>query len=375
MVKILHIADVHLDAPFSLFDVEKAQARRNELRGTFTSIMMYAKMKEADIVIIAGDLFDSDYVTKDTLSLIISQFEDNKNCRFVITPGNHDPFTPTGAYAKTKFPDNVYIFDDENIKRISFDELGVDIYGFAFTSAEHIENPLLSSVYADKNKINILALHTDMAKGGKDAPVSADDIARTGADYAALGHIHAGSEIKRAGDTYYAYSGCPEGRSFDECGIKGGIFITAENENGKKKLTFERPRFCKRHYEKITVDISGCTTHEQMCAEIKKKISPLGYGKDTLLRIKLEGVISPEARLDADKTDPAELGVFYAEIKDTSVPLLDYKELKEDISIKGALFRELLPKLGSEDERERRIASLALRYGLSALTGAEITDF
>ena len=63
MPKILHIGDIHLDSPFSLFDVEKSQARRQELRGTFTSIMMYAKLKNADIVLICGDLFDSEFVT------------------------------------------------------------------------------------------------------------------------------------------------------------------------------------------------------------------------------------------------------------------------------------------------------------------------
>ena len=117
MPKILHIGDIHLDSPFSLLDVEKSQARRNELRGTFTSIMMYAKMKEADVVIIAGDLFDSEFVTRETMSLIVSQFAGNPNCRFVITPGNHDPATPKSAYLKTKFPENVYIFKNENIEK------------------------------------------------------------------------------------------------------------------------------------------------------------------------------------------------------------------------------------------------------------------
>ena len=43
-------------------------------------------------------------------------------------------------------------------------------------------------------------------------------------DYIALGHIHKFSGIKRIGNTYYAYSGCPEGRGFDEEGDKGIIF-------------------------------------------------------------------------------------------------------------------------------------------------------
>ena len=86
MAKILHIADVHLDSPFSLLDPQKSQARRNELRGTFTSAMMYAKMEKYDIVIIAGDLFDCEFVTRETMDLITSQFAANPDCKFVIAP-------------------------------------------------------------------------------------------------------------------------------------------------------------------------------------------------------------------------------------------------------------------------------------------------
>lgn len=376
MPRILHIADIHLDSPFSLFDAKKAQVRRNELRGTFTSVMMYAKMRETDIVIIAGDLFDSDFVTKETMNLIVSQFEENPSCRFVITPGNHDPATSQGPYLKTKFPDNVYIFKNENIERISFDDIGVDVYGFAYTSEKYEGNPLERPIIPDENKINIFVAHTDIS-GNKSTycPLSERDIAKCGCDYAALGHIHAGSEIKKSGNTKFAYSGCPEGRSFDECGVKGGIFITAENDGGVKKLSFERPRFCKRRYEKAEIDVSGLLTHEDMCSEIKKKITEKGYGKDTLLRVKLTGIVSPEARFSPEKTDSSELGLFYVEVSDNTLPLLDFEELKNDISIKGALFRELLPKLKSEDEHERKIASMALKYGLSALTGSEIIDF
>lgn len=375
MPKILHIADVHLDSPFSLFDVKKAQVRRNELRGTFTSIMMYAKTRETDIVIIAGDLFDSEFVTKDTVNLIVSQFEDNPSCKFVITPGNHDPITLQSAYMKTKFPDNVYIFSSEELEKISFDDIGVDVYGYAFTSKEYMKNPLEKRVKLDMEKINILAAHTDLGKGEGYAPFSAQDVENIGFDYAALGHVHAGSEIKRAGNSYYAFCGCPEGRSFDECGVKGGIFINVETDGGEKKFSFERPRFCKRRYEMTDVDLSSMSTNDEMYAEIKKKIVSQGYGKDTLLRVRLTGLVAPTARFETDKIDPSELGLFYIEISDNTLPLLDYEELKNDISIKGALFRELLPRLQSDDEKERKIASMALKYGLSALTGADIIDF
>ena len=55
-----------------------------------------------------------------------------------------------------------------------------------------------------------------------------------------------------------------------------------------------------------------------------------------------------------------------------TLPLLDYGELENDISIRGAVFRELLPGLESDDEAERKTAALALKYALAALSGNEI---
>jgi DNA repair exonuclease SbcCD nuclease subunit len=373
MPKILHIGDIHLDSPFSLLDVEKSQARRNELRGTFTSIMMYAKMKEADVVIIAGDLFDSEFVTRETMSLIVSQFAGNPDCRFVITPGNHDPATPKSAYLKTKFPENVYIFKNENIEKISFDDIGVDIYGFAYTQEAYEKNPLENPIETDKSKINILAAHADLTnRKSVYCPMKEWDFAVSGFDYVALGHIHAGREIEKIGETYYAYCGCPEGRSFDECGVKGGIFINAEKKDGVFKIDFERPRFCKKRYEKTEVDVSGMSTREEALAAIKKAVTENGLGRDTLLRAKLCGVVSPAAAFDAESISAQDAGVFYIEVEDLTRPLLDYDELNGDITIKGALFRELLPKLESRDEQERKLASLALKYALAALAGDEI---
>ena len=115
MPKIIHTADIHLDAPFSLFDVQKAQVRKNELRGTFSSLILLAKTEKADIMILAGDLFDSGFVTKETTSLLISQFASVPECRFVIVPGNHDFISSRSPYKKELFPPNVYIFEDERI--------------------------------------------------------------------------------------------------------------------------------------------------------------------------------------------------------------------------------------------------------------------
>lgn len=375
MPKIIHTADIHLDAPFSLLDVQKAQVRKNELRGTFASLILYAKTEKADLVIISGDLFDSGFVTKETTALLISKFASFPDCKFVIAPGNHDFISSRSPYKKEVFPPNVYIFEDEHLGRFSFDDIGVDVYGFAYTSEKYTENPLIAPISLDRRKINILAAHCDLVGRSDCCPLTPADLARSGFDYAALGHIHKGGEVKLAGGTYYAYSGCPEGRSFDECGVKGVIVCDMSKEAGRLSAGFASRRICRRYYERLTIDITGVSTHSELCERVRAAVLEKGYGADVLLRVSLTGRISPEVSLSPDKLSAQAVGVYYLEVKDESVPLLDYEELKNDISIRGAFFRELLPRLESEDEEERRIAAEALRYGLAALDGGDVVDF
>mgnify|MGYP003494412719 CR=1 FL=1 len=94
-----------------------------------------------------------------------------------------------------------------------------------------------------------------------------------------------------------------------------------------------------------------------------------------MLRLRLIGRISPEIALNMKLLTAQAFGLFYLEVENDSVPLLNYDDLKNDISIRGALFRELLPMLESENEEERQLASNALRLGLAALDGEDVVDF
>ena len=375
MAKIIHTADIHLDAPFSLLDVQKAQVRKNELRETFTSIVQLAESEQADIMIIAGDLFDSGFVTKETAELLLNLFSSVPKCKFVIAPGNQDYIWGRSLYRKENFPKNVYIFDKEEISCFSFPEIGVDVYGYAFTSESYIANPLEKKIPLQRSKINILAAHADISGKSKYAPVFVSDIAKSGFDYIAFGHIHPGGKVQNAGNTYYAYSGCPEGRSFDECGTKGVVIAELTKNSAQLTANFRNHRTCKRHYEKITVDITGVASQEALADCVKQAIEAEGFGMDVLLRVRLIGKISPETILYPQKLEASAFGIFYLEVEDFSVPLLNYEELKNDISVRGAFFRELLPLLQGDNEAERRTAADALRYGLAALDGKDLIDF
>ena len=224
MVKILHTGDVHLDSPFTLEDPSRSRARRSELRTAFSSMISYIKTSGIELCLIAGDLLDNDFVTKDTLAFLLREFASAPDCRFVISPGNHDPYTETSAYAKAEFPENVYIFKTPECRKIEFEDLGCDVYGYAFTSHFMERNPMIGVTPDRSDRINILCAHGDTSSPiSKYCPITERDILDSGFDYIALAHIHNSAGVMREGDTTYAYCGCLEGRDYSESGHKGAI--------------------------------------------------------------------------------------------------------------------------------------------------------
>lgn len=67
MIKFLHAADLHLDAPFSALSPEQAAARRQEQRALLTDLAEAANAQDCDVVLLAGDLFDSSSASEQTL--------------------------------------------------------------------------------------------------------------------------------------------------------------------------------------------------------------------------------------------------------------------------------------------------------------------
>ena len=377
MVKVLHCADLHLDAPFVCGDARKSELRRNELISSFSNMMNYVKMNGVDIVLISGDFFESANVTRDTIALVQREFAENPLCKFVISPGNHDPYTADGVYGRMEFPSNVYIFNSRSVSCFSFEDLNTDVYGYAFTSKELEYNPFANMKPSSNSRINLLCAHGEITTSKQGTcPITVDDMKNSGFDYIALGHIHAGYEkVEKANDTFYAYSGCLEGRDFGECGIKGAFVCEFEKDRCELKADFRKLRFCKRHYEVEKINVFGANNISDILPEVKRVVEEKQYNRDTLLRVILEGDISPELVISNSAFSSVSEQLFYLEVVNNTRPFLDIESLENDPTIRGAFYEKLKPLLESEDENERKVAYMALKYGLSALGGNNVVDF
>ena len=373
MLKLLHIADLHLDSPFKNTSYNKSVRLRQLQRDVFSSALSFADSENCSAILISGDLFDSEFYTSDTVSFLSDSFRKYPSMKFIITPGNHDPYRHGSPYKTIRFPENVFIFTDEEISCLAFPELSLNVYGYAFTAQSYRSQPLEDFSLTSEG-FNVLCAHSDI-----DSPISeyahitASQIEASGFDYIALGHIHTKDAIMKKGSTLYAYSGCIAGRDFSEYGEKGGILLTLSEENGEKEAKAERVTFCPWIYKTENISLEGAASQSEAVDLIRKALSEertRKSGYEYITRLSLSGNIRFELDEELLISNLSELGV--TELLDNTYCLSDLSELKNDYSIRGEFYRQIEPMLSSDDPKTRKRALKALHLGLSALNGAEL---
>lgn len=103
-------------------------------------------------------------------------------------------------------------------------ELSCAVYGAAFTASAQEESLLANFRAPEDGLVHLMVLHGELSTAGsRYDPITKEQIGQSGLDYLALGHTHQFGGFAREGKTTYAYSGCPEGRGFDELGERASL--------------------------------------------------------------------------------------------------------------------------------------------------------
>ena len=363
MLKILHAADFHLDTPFEGIPEEKALLRRREQRELLLSMTELARREHADLILLPGDLLDGEKNSFETESTLLRALG-SVSCPVVIAPGNHDYYTEKSLWARLKFPDNVFIFRTDAIQTLELEEIGVRVFGAAYTDRSC--RPLLEGFHAEKypGTLNLLCLHAEVdAKDSRYCPVSSARLAGSGIDYAAFGHVHKASGLLRSGDTWYSWPGCPEGRGFDETGDRFVNLVEIDRETGHAEM---RPvSIGMRRYEILRVDISE---NEPLLAI--HALLPENTEKD-IYRIILTGETESAPDTDAIQNSLESL-FFHLQVRDETRPRRDIWEKTGTDTLRGiflAKCRERYDAAGSEEEKT--LIEMAVRYGLAAMENRE----
>lgn len=362
MLKVIHASDFHLDAPFAALPAELSAARRGEQRELLERLRDLCERERCDLLLLSGDLFDSDKTYYESAQ-VLARVLGNVGCPVFIAPGNHDFYAARSPWNSIAWPENVHIFKSGEIESVPVERCGCTVHGAAFTGPFQDESPLGSWQAPQDGKVHLMVLHGDVGGRGRYGNLTEADIAGSGLTYLALGHVHACSGLQRAGGTWWAYPGCPEGRGFDELGDKGVLVVNIERGNVSAQFV----PLCRRRYQILTVDVTSAATPE---AALEAAL-PRNAGED-ICRIILTGESSVEG-LDLQALERLAEPWFYSvTLRDqTRVNRNIWERARED-SLTGLFLRRMGERLdAAETAEERSQIEKAVRFGLAALENGE----
>lgn len=356
-MKFIHCADLHLDSKLeSNIGKEKAKERRNEILLTFERIVRLAKEEGVTAILIAGDLFDTRNIAAKARNLVWDLIASHPNIDFLYLRGNHD--WKTNFTEGKEFPANFKTFGTDWVE-YQYGEVSI----FGKETMEDDTN--YASLITEPGRVNIVMLHGQEVRSNvkDDAGLIALPALRNrNIDYLALGHIHAYKKEVLDSRGVYCYSGCPEGRGFDECGDKGVVVL--EIEDGKVDSRFVP--MASRTLHEVKVDITGQESATDILRVIYDAVERIP-SKD-MVKVVLTGYYTIDTEKDITYFEQAMEGRFYfLKWKDMSRLSIDYKEYENMVSLKGEFVRTVMNGKETEEEKERMIL-----LGIRALSGEDL---
>ncbi len=354
-MKLIHIADPHLGAvPDSGFPWSSERAK--DLWDTFAQAVGQAEEEQADLLLIAGDLFHRQPLKRE-LKEVNALFSRLTHTRVVLIAGNHDYISASSNYRQFTWCPQVIFFQEARLQRVVFSDLNTSVYGRSYHSREDASPLYPWGPVPEDGTIRILLAH-----GGDDrhCPYHRKDLARAGFHYVALGHIHK-----------------PDMDFSDRIVSPGSLEPIDPNDLGPHgyavgEITAERADIrwipCARaEYVPLEFPVTPQTTGMLLAEQISRAIA--GKGVRHIYKIRLTGRRDPDISFSRAMLDPA---WRILEFQDQTEPDYDFARLarEHEGDLIGAYIQALgspLPEEETESPQEREIREKALYYGTKAL--------
>lgn len=234
---IIHTADWQIGKPFKNFAGDQAARLRVQRIDTVSRIAELAVAREADAVLVAGDVFDSQAVSDDTLRRTINAMQAFGG-DWVLLPGNHDAALAESVWARLQrlnvLPENIHLALTPEPTDLCAGRLRVLP---APLQRKHESRDLTHYFDADTSAAEVFriglahgSLENRLPTGAEQHNLIADDRRETARlDYLALGDWHGSLEIGTA--TWYA--GTPEPDRFRN-NESGNVLLVELAEPGTK---------------------------------------------------------------------------------------------------------------------------------------------
>ena len=390
MLRLLHTADVHLGARHADLG-EQAAAQRERQFAAFQASIELAIAEKIDVVLIAGDLFDSNTQPRRSVERAAAELKRLAAARIrtVIIPGTHDVYDRASLYrvhdlaalaGSTEDDDFVTVLTPDR-PSVHLGACDVIVHGPVFATKRAPHSPLrdLKVSAGDGATWQVGMVHGSLAIPDKtdrdEVVVTRAEIEATGLDYLALGHWHSAQQGK-AGATTYAYAGAPEPVAITQDGAGKVLLVELEEKAGARTVTIDERVVGKTRFEKLDIDAAGLADQPALVDLIVARADP-----DLVLDARLTGIRPDELDVSIDEVEERLKGRFLKlRVRDLSMPALTEGVLPSPDTIPGAFIRNVEGRIAEleADGSEAAITDAAelrdvLRLGRLLLAGHEVT--
>lgn len=359
MPQIVHLADLHLGASYDSLPADKAAACRDAQFAALTRVIDHANDHAVDAILIAGDLFDQPVPPA---AVVTRTFDilSRAHAPVLIAPGNHDHLCAESPYLRTDLSANIHVYQTQALTPFELAD-GAVVWGAAF--ADQSASITLTTP-PDDGRYHICLVHGDLKHpAGGYNPITVAALRASGFSYAALGHNHEYSGLRRAGNTVFACPGSLMGVGLDDEGEKG--FLSGTLAPDGIRLRYLSSKAIEFH--SITLCFDGIEDDTMLRTEVTRAI-PAQHAR-ICASIELTGERGYEPNLPALSRTLDQV-FFYQTIHDHSVMRRDLWRYEQDDDLRGSVtrrYRALLEQ--AADEPARAHVLLSLRYALAALNG------
>jgi exonuclease SbcD len=382
MLRLLHTADVHLGARHTDLG-DRAVALRERQFGAFAASIDLALAEKVDLVLIAGDLFDSNVQPRRSVDRAAAQLKRlvEAKIRTVIAPGTHDVFDRASIYRAYDIPalagavgsDFLTVLEPDR-PDVVLPTLDVVVHGRCFPTKRAPHSPLrgLDAARDGRATWHVGLLHAAIAIPNQtdrdEVVITTEEIEASHLDYLALGHWHSFSQGK-AGSTVWAYSGAPEAVAIDQDKAGSVVLVSLEERGGRRKVTVEPRPVAKTRFERLDLDAGALAGQSALVELLAARADP-----DLVLDARLIGVRPDWLDLDLDEVEAA-LGDRFLRlrIRDRSTAALTEGVLPPPDTVLGAFIRDLEGRI-AETEAASAAGAGAAGAGAAGASADELRD-
>ena len=240
-MKFIHFADAHLDSPFrglSFLPSKEFNQIYQAADQSLTRIVDLALAEKVDLVLIAGDTFDSAKPSPRSQLFFAQQIKrlTDAQIQVVMIFGNHDHMRREDLLVNQS-PYFKLLGANEAVEKATFktkDNFDYDVVGFSYLN-NHITEDKIPDFSGKEHNYTFGLMHAQEKEADSRknvyAPFTVSEVQALNYDYFALGHIHARRNLSEK--PWIVYSGNIQGRHINEMGAKG-CYLGVIDENTKK---------------------------------------------------------------------------------------------------------------------------------------------